>query len=106
MSRAGCYAGSQRPESRHPREDRGLAVLVREAHERRRMTYGRPRGHVELTERGERVGRNRIIRLVEQEELEARVCVTCRAGNHHDALCGCRSPKKFLPRSDSAPFHR
>jgi transposase InsO family protein len=73
VSRAGYYAWSKRPESRHAREDRRLAVVVREAHERSRRTYGSPRVHVELTERGEHVGRNRIIRLMQQEGLEARV---------------------------------
>ena len=48
-------------------------MLVREAHERSRRTYGSPRVHVELAERGEHVGRNRIIRLMQQEDLEARV---------------------------------
>jgi putative transposase len=73
VSRAGYYAWSKRPESRHAREDRRLAVVVREAHERSRRTYGSPRIHAELTARDEHVGRNRIIRLMQEEGLEARV---------------------------------
>ena len=73
VSRAGYYAWSKRPESKHARDDRRLTVLVREAHARSRKTYGSPRIHVELAERGEHVGRNRIIRLMQQEGLEARV---------------------------------
>jgi transposase InsO family protein len=62
-----------RPESRHAPEDRRLAVVVREAHERSRRTYGSPRIHAELAARDEHVGRNRIIRLMQQEGLETRV---------------------------------
>ena len=50
------------------------AVVVREAHERSRRTYGSPRIHAELAAREEHVGRNRIIRLMQQEGL-GRACV-------------------------------
>ena len=73
VSRAGYYAWRGRPESRHAREDRRLSVLIREVHERSRRTYGSPRVHAELAARAERIGRSRIIRLMQQEGLEARV---------------------------------
>jgi transposase InsO family protein len=73
VSRAGYYAWRGRPESRHAREDRRLSVLIREVHERSRRTYGSPRVHAELAARAERIGRRRIIRLMQQEGLEARV---------------------------------
>jgi putative transposase len=57
VSRTGYYAWSKRPESLHAREDRRLAVVVREVHERSRRTYGSPRVHVELAARGEHIGR-------------------------------------------------
>ncbi len=73
VSRAGYYAWSKRPESRHAREDRRLAIVVRDVHESSRRTYGSPRVLAELVARDEHVGRNRIIRLMQQEGLEARV---------------------------------
>jgi len=73
VSRAGYYAWCRRPESQHAREDRRLAVVIREVHERSRRTYGSPRVHAELAARDEHVGRRRIIRLMQQEGLEARV---------------------------------
>ena len=59
--------------SRHAREDRRLAIVVRDVHESSRRTYGSPRVLAELVARNEHVGRNRIIRLMQQEGLEARV---------------------------------
>lgn len=50
VSRAGFYASVGRPPAARTVEDRRLGVLVREAHERSRRTYGSPRVHVELAE--------------------------------------------------------
>jgi putative transposase len=72
VSKAGFYAWRNRPESAHTREDRRLAVLVRESHERSRRTYGSPRVHAELAARGERISRKRVIRLMQEQELKAR----------------------------------
>ena len=73
VSRSGYYASVRRPESRHGREDRRLGVLVREAHERSRRTYGSPRVHAELAAQGEQVSRKRVIRLMQEQDLVARV---------------------------------
>jgi putative transposase len=59
VSRSGFYAWLGRPESAHAVEDRRLGVLVRAAHERGRRTYGSPRVHAELIDKGERVSRKR-----------------------------------------------
>jgi putative transposase len=72
VSRSGFYARRTRPESTRSAEDRRLAVLVRQSHERSRKTYGSPRVHVELVEAGERVSRKRVIRLMQEQELVAR----------------------------------
>jgi hypothetical protein len=53
--------------------DRRLAVLVRESHERSRKTNGSPRVLADLDAQGERVSRKRIIRLMQQQGLQARV---------------------------------
>jgi transposase InsO family protein len=73
VSRSGYYAWRRRPESRRSREDRRLGVLVGEAHERSRRTYGSPRVHAELAEQGERVSRKRVVRLMQEQNLRARV---------------------------------
>ncbi len=74
VSRPGYYAWVGRPPSRRAVEDRRLAILVREAHERSRRTYGSPRVHVELAEAHRVfVSRKRVIRIMQQEGLKARV---------------------------------
>jgi transposase InsO family protein len=74
VPRAGFYAFIGRPPSGRAVEDRRLAVLVREAHERSRKTYGSPRVHAELAATHEIfVSRKRVIRIMQQEWLQARV---------------------------------
>jgi putative transposase len=74
VSRAGFYAWCGRPLSNRAVEDARLTVLVREAHERSRRTYGSPRVHVELAEAHQVfVSRKRVIRLMQREGLKARV---------------------------------
>ena len=86
VSRAGFYAWLARPESKRSAEDRRLAVLVRAAHDESRRTYGSPRVHVELAAQGERVGRKRVVRLMRQEGLKARVRrrYRCTTMSEHD----------------------
>ena len=74
VSRAGFYAWRRRPESKRVADDRFLAVLVREAHERSRRTYGSPRVHADLAAAGERVSRKRVVRLMQESRLCARRC--------------------------------
>ena len=47
-------------------------MQVREAHEGSRCTYGSPRVHAELAANGVHVGRKRVARLMQTEELVAR----------------------------------
>ncbi len=87
VSRAGYYASVGRPPSAHAVEDQKLAVLVREAHERSRRTYGSPRVHVELAERHQVfVSRKRVIRIMQQEGLKARPRkrFKCTTMSNHD----------------------
>ena len=72
VSRAGYYAWRSRPPSRRAVEDSRLGVLVREAHERSRRTYGSPRVHAELRAHQVCVGRKRVIRLMQRDGLVAR----------------------------------
>jgi transposase InsO family protein len=86
VSRAGFYASRGREESVHAREDRRLAVLVREAYERGRKTYGSPRVHAELASKDEHVSRKRVARIMRQEGLVARVRrrYRCTTMSEHD----------------------
>jgi transposase InsO family protein len=55
------------------REDRRLAVMVRASFERSRRTYGSPRVLEDLAAQGEHVSRKRVIRLMREQGLVARV---------------------------------
>lgn len=72
VSRSGYYAWRRRPPSQRAVEDCRLAVLVREAHERSRRTYGSPRVHAELRAHHVFVSRKRVIRLMQRDGLVAR----------------------------------
>jgi putative transposase len=72
VSRSGYYAWRRRPVSQRAVEDCRLAVLVREAHERSRRTYGSPRVHAELRAHHVFVSRKRVIRLMQRNGLVAR----------------------------------
>ena len=86
ISRAGYYAWRERPPSQHAREDERLRVLVREAHERSRRTYGSPRVHAELAAHDVRVSRKRVVRLMQEAELVARKRrrYKCTTMSNHD----------------------
>jgi putative transposase len=72
VSRSGYYAWSARPESKRHAEDRKLAVEVKSAHEAGRCYYGSPRVLRELRARGTRIGRKRVVRLMQAQGLVAR----------------------------------
>jgi putative transposase len=87
VSRAGFYAWCGRPPSDRTAEDARLTILVREAHERSRRTYGSPRVHVELAETHQVfISRKRVIRIMQQEGLKARVRkrFKCTTMSDHD----------------------
>ena len=87
VSRAGFYASIGRPPPPRVVEDEKLAVLVREAHEKSRRTYGSPRVQAELADvHGVFVSRKRIIRLMQQQGLKARVRkrFKCTTDSDHD----------------------
>ena len=86
VSRSGFYSSLGHPPSERTVEDQRPAVLVREAHERSRKTYGSPRVHAELAAREVFVSRKRIIRIMQQEGLRARVRrrYRCSTMSEHD----------------------
>jgi putative transposase len=73
ISTSGFYAWRRRPESRRAREDRRLAVLVRESHDLSRQNYGSPRIHEELKQAKRiRISRKRVIRLMQAQGLKGK----------------------------------
>jgi len=86
VSRAGFYASRARPKSAHHREDDRLRVLVREAHVRGRRMYGSPRVHLALRRQQVFVSRKRVIRLMQEDGLVARIRrrYRCTTMSDHD----------------------
>ena len=72
VSRSGFYAWRRRDSSRRDAENRRLLVHLRALHRESRGTYGSPRLHRGLRASGERIGRNRVIRLMRAQHLRGR----------------------------------
>jgi len=83
---SGFYAWCRRPESAHARRDRRLRVLVRASFDESRQRYGSPRVHEDLLEQDMRVSRKRVIRLMQEEGLKARIRkrFKCTTMSDHD----------------------
>jgi putative transposase len=86
VSASGYYAWCHRTESTHAHRDRQLKVLVRASFEASKHRYGSPRIHEDLLEQHERVSRKRVIRLMQEDGLKARVRkrFTCTTMSDHD----------------------
>lgn len=72
VSRAGFYAWRRNGPSAREREDVQLGVEVAAIYAEKRGRYGSPRVHDELHDRGRRVGRKRVARLMRERGLRAR----------------------------------
>jgi transposase InsO family protein len=68
-SRSGYYAHRCKPQRARRQQDRELAAVIVDCFRDSRHTYGTPRLRTELRERGHKVGRRRIARLMRQERL-------------------------------------
>jgi putative transposase len=83
---SGFYAWCRRPESAHAQRERRLRVLVRTSFDESHQRYGSPRVHEDLLEQDIRVSRKRVIRLMQEEGLKARVRkrFRCTTMSDHD----------------------
>ena len=70
---SGFYAWCKRPEAARATRDRALKVLVQASFDASKQRYGSPRILEDLLEQHERVSRKRVIRLMQEEGLKARV---------------------------------
>jgi putative transposase len=73
VTRSGFYAWQHRPESTHARDDRRLKMLVRVSFEASQHRYGSPRVHEDLIEQHVHVSRKRVVRLMHEDGLVARL---------------------------------
>lgn len=74
VSTSGFYAWCKRSPSTRTKKDEQLKVLIKASFDESRKTYGSPRVLEDLRDdHGEKVGRNRVIRLMQAEGLRARV---------------------------------
>jgi putative transposase len=73
VSPSGFYAARGRPESTHAQTDRRLRVLVRASFEESRQRYGSPRIHEDLIEQAVHVSRKRVVRVMREQGLKARM---------------------------------
>jgi len=85
VSCSGFYAWAQRAASARVQQDRRLRVLVRASFEESEQRYGSPRIHRDLVEQDIRVSRKRVIRLMQEDGLKARVRkrFTCTTQSDH-----------------------
>jgi len=87
VSSSGFYAWRKRPPSTRAKKDKQLKVLIKASFDESRKTYGSPRIHEDLRDdHGEKVGRNRVIRLMQAEGIRARARkrFKCTTMSDHD----------------------
>jgi transposase InsO family protein len=101
VSRSGYYAWCGRPEAAHDKRDQQLAVRVAAIHAESRGVYGSPRVHAELKGDGEAVGRKRVARLMEEQNLSGKL--PRRFVRTTDSSHGLPVAKNLLGRQFSVP---
>ncbi len=72
VSRSGYYGWLKRRSSVRRREDQELLERIRSIHRESRGTYGSPRIHRRLQEDGVKCGRNRVARLMRENDIRGK----------------------------------
>jgi len=72
VSRSGYYEWLTRDPSEHKKEDDRLRAIIKESFEQSRQTYGSRRVQSDLSEQGNSVSRQRIARLMKEENLQVK----------------------------------
>jgi len=73
VTRAGFYAWRSRERSERERQNAKLVERIRTVHCKSRSTYGSPRVHRALEQKGVRVSENRVARVMRAHGIKARV---------------------------------
>jgi putative transposase len=73
VSRSGYYNWIDRPESLRAKRHRDLTIKIRHAHIESRKIYGAPRIHGDLTDNGERIGKNTVACLMRRANIQSKV---------------------------------
>ena len=86
VRRSGYYAWCSRGQSARELEDQKLVVEIRAVFEEKKRRYGSPRVMRELRDRGTRVCRHRVARLMREQRLQARARrkFVCTTDSRHD----------------------
>jgi putative transposase len=71
VSRSGYYAWESRPESDRVLDDKRMAGEVEAVFKTSRRTYGYPRIYRDLQNKGRRIGRHRVARLMREQGLQS-----------------------------------
>jgi putative transposase len=100
VSRAGYYAWKDRPPSERRLRDLELVALIEEIHRDSEGSYGWPRMHAELRQRGVRVSRKRVARLMRQAGLSG--LITRRRGKTTIRVPGVRPAPDLVGRDFQA----
>jgi len=92
VSRSGYYAWLKRAEPLRTVEDHDLSKKIAKIHSESRGTYGSPRVHAALKKQGISIGKKRVERLMQAQNLQGRVVLVTR-----------RQPglKRFIKRGDN-----
>jgi putative transposase len=87
VSPSGYYAHQHKPQGARAQADQKLSQQIKTIFQESRRTYGSPRLRAALRQRGERCGKNRVARLMRQQQLKARQkrrWVPRTTQSHHD----------------------
>lgn len=100
VSSTGYYEWLSRPESKRSQEDKALKAEIRVIHERSRKTYGERRIKDDLADMGKNISRQRINRLMKEEEL------ICKTKRRFKATTDSRHNKPVADNLLERDFHR
>lgn len=98
VGRVGFYTWLKRPESPRSRENRRLIVEIKAIHKESRQTYGSPRVHADLKEKGYAIGKHRVARLMRQNGIVSKHRRKFKAttdSNHHHPVAENKLQRRF-----------
>jgi putative transposase len=98
VSISGYYAWQKQPQSKRDQENERIVAEIKVIHQQSRETYGSPRIHVDLQEKGVYCSENRVARLMRRHQIAAkrkRKFVTTTDSNHSLSVAENRLNQEF-----------